>query len=70
MKTLMLHQNPHIIDHNDDPYTVDEEDDELMTLSMLQEYFQDDKMELLPTMVAPEEDLVSSIFIFLTILIK
>lgn len=44
MKTLALSQNPHVINHNDDPYTADKEDDELMTLSMLQEYLQDDKM--------------------------
>lgn len=49
---------------------------QLMILSMLQEYFQDDEMEFLSTMVAPEnltvhkEDLVSSVFIFLPILIK
>ena len=47
-----------------------------MILSMLQEYFQDDEMEFLSTMVATEnltvhkEDLVSSVFIFLPILIK
>ena len=39
MKTLTLPQNPHINDHDGDHYPADEED-QLMTLSMLQEKFQ------------------------------
>ena len=40
MKTLTLPQNPHINGHDGDHYTADKED-QLMTLSMLQEKFQD-----------------------------
>ena len=54
MKTLTLPQNPHINGHDGDHYTADKED-QLMTLSMLQEKFQDDEMEFLATMVAPED---------------
>ena len=39
IKTLTLLQNSHISDHNGDHYTADKED-QLMTLSMLQEKFQ------------------------------
>ena len=73
IKISMLLQDPNINVHDDDPFTADKED-QLLMLSMLQKYFQDER-EFLPTMVAPEdltihkEDLVSSIFTFLTILI-
>ena len=61
MKTLTLPQNPHINGHDGDHYTADEED-QLMTLSMLQEKFQDDEMEFLATMVAPEDLTVYTVY--------
>ena len=58
---LTLPQNSHINGHDGDHYTADEEE-QLMTLSMLQEKFQDDEMEFLATMVAPEDLTVYTVY--------